>query len=201
MNASPFSPEKLFHHFYPEDTPLRRLLLRHSLQVRDKALELAAGATLPLDLSVVRDGALLHDIGVGRCHAPGILCMGEEPYLRHGLIGGEMLRGWGREHGFLDAMEPLACICERHTGTGLTREEILRQGLPLPPRDFLPRTPEEKLVCLADKFFSKSGDMEERSLAQVFASLKKFGPETQARLQEFCLLFRLPVPSLEAPRP
>ncbi len=194
MSCPEFHAETLFRHFYPEDTPLRRLLLRHSLQVREKALALAASSGVTLDLSLVRDGALLHDVGVGRCHAPGILCLGEEPYLRHGLIGGEMLRQWGREHDCLSAMESLARICERHTGAGLSREEILRQGLPLPPQDFLPETLEEKLVCLADKFFSKSGDMEEKSRERVVASLARFGPETQERLQALFSLFRLPFP-------
>ncbi|MGN0866224.1 MAG: HD domain-containing protein [Oligosphaeraceae bacterium] len=194
MDCRGFNAEALFRHFYPEETPLRRLLLRHSLQVQEKALALAASSGVPLDLSLVRDGALLHDVGVGRCHAPGILCLGEEPYLRHGVIGGEMLRQWGREHDCLPALEPLARICERHTGAGLSRTEILRQGLPLPPRDFLPETPEEKLVCLADKFFSKSGDMEEKSPERVAGSLSRFGPETMERLRELFALFRLPLP-------
>ncbi len=194
MACQGYHADSLFRHFYPEDTPLRRLLLRHSLQVQEKALALAASSGVPLNLSLVRDGALLHDVGVGRCHAPGILCLGEEPYLRHGLLGGEMLRQWGREHGCLPEMEPLARICERHTGAGLSREEILRQGLPLPPQDFLPETPEEKLVCLADKFFSKSGDMEEKSREQVVGSLARFGAETRQRLRDLFALFQLPFP-------
>ena len=35
---------------------------------------------------------MLHDIGILHCHAPKILCTGTEHYLRHGLIGGGMLR-------------------------------------------------------------------------------------------------------------
>jgi uncharacterized protein len=50
-------------------------------------------------------------------------------------------------------MEKFARICERHTGSGLTAEEIVSGGLPLPERDFLPETLEEKIICLADKFF------------------------------------------------
>ena len=38
-----------------------------------------------------------------------------------------------------------------------TAEEIISQHLPIsPPRDLLPESVEEKLVCYADKFFSKS---------------------------------------------
>ena len=148
---------KIIGFYYPEENDLRRTLLKHSGQVRDKALELAGLTPLPLDRAVLEAGTMLHDIGIRRCHAPGIFCFGEEPYLRHGLAGAEMLRRYGAERG-LD-LERFARICERHTGSGLTAAEIAEQHLPLPERDFLPETPEEKLICLADKFFSKSGDM------------------------------------------
>jgi len=42
-----------------------------------------------------------------------------------------------------------------HTGVGITREDVVRQSLPIPVDDYLPRTPEEELVMYADKFHSK----------------------------------------------
>ena len=122
----------ILKHFYPEDTPLRRLLISHSEQVRDKALAILEKSGKKLDRQLVADGAMLHDIGIGHCHAPSILCEGTEPYIAHGTIGGRMLREYGAECG-LD-MEPYARICERHTGSGLTAEEIRRQKLPIPER-------------------------------------------------------------------
>lgn len=165
--------------FYPEEDELRAKLLKHSRQVCRKALELARRTCVPLDLTVVETGAMLHDVGIRRCDATGICCHGDQPYLCHGLIGAEMLREYGRTHG-LD-LEPFARICERHTGSGLTAQEISEQHLPLPARDFLPETPEEKLICLADKFFSKSGNMEEKPFAKVRRSMEKFGPGPLAR--------------------
>ena len=47
-------------------------------------------------------------------------------------------------------------FAKRHTGAGLTKKEIIEQELPLPQQDFLPETTEEKLICYADKFFSKT---------------------------------------------
>lgn len=190
-----FSAQTVFDVFYPEDTPLRRLLYRHSCQVRDKALEIlrqAGNAAPALDPRLVADGALLHDVGVGRCHAPGILCVGSEPYITHGLIGGALLREYGKSTGM--DLEAYARICERHTGAGLTRKNIMDQKLPLPERDFLPETPEEKLICLADKFFSKSGDMQEKSLAAARHSLEKFGADTLERFDGFCTLFGIALP-------
>ena len=182
----------IIEHFYPEDTPLRRLLLKHSTQVRDKALEILAmpaNASLELDRETVENGAMLHDLGVGRCHAPSILCEGTEHYLRHGLVGAQMLREYGKQQ-HID-LEKYARICERHTGAGLTANEIIAQDLPLPHQDFLPETLEEKLICLADKFFSKSGDMREKPIGQVWTSLDRFGQDTAARLHELFALFHL----------
>ena len=186
-------PYQIINAFYPDDTPLKRLLVKHSTQVCDKALAILA---LPpnrergLDRETVRIGALLHDLGIVRCHAPGIFCTGELPYLAHGIAGAEMLRQYGRTHG-LD-LERFARIAERHTGSGLTRAEIEAAGLPLPPRDFMPETPEEKLVCLADKFYSKSGDMREKSLDRVRKSMAKFGSEPLARFDRLCRFFHCP---------
>ena len=166
-------------HFYPEETPLRRRLWKHSNQVMEKAISLMAHSALHFDESIVRKGALLHDVGILRCHAPKILCYGEMPYLAHGLVGAEMLRAYAKEVG--EDWEVFARICERHTGAGITKEDILARGLPLPPRDFLPETAEERLVCYADKFFSKSGDMQEENLAQIRREMVGYGGTAAAR--------------------
>ena len=179
----------IIQHFYPEDTPLRRRLLKHSEQVRGKALKLAKNSSVALDLALVADGAMLHDLGIGRCDAPKIDCHGAEPYLAHGVIGAEMLREYGATHN-LD-LEKYARICERHTGSGLTAAEISKQDLPLPERDYLPETPEESLICLADKFFSKSGDMKEKPLEKVRRSLAKFGDAPLERFEALCRRFKV----------
>ena len=179
----------IIRHFYPEDTPLRRRLLRHSEQVRDKALALAANSAEALDLQLVADGAMLHDLGIGRCDAPGIDCCGTEPYIAHGIIGARMLRDYGTEHG-LD-LEKYARICERHTGSGLTAAEVVKQKLPLPERDYLPESPEEALIYLADKFFSKSGEMTEKPLEKIRRSMQKFGAAPLARFEELCRRFKV----------
>ena len=177
---STVDPLKIIEFFYP-DTPLRKLLLLHSTQVCNKALAIAGKSAVELDLEVVRVGAMLHDIGIRWCHAPGIFCEGEEPYIRHGLIGGEILR----KEGFPQH----ARVCERHTGTGLTREQITRQNLPLPEEDFTPETFEEQLVCYADKFFSKSHPDRVLSVADAARSLEKFGHEGVEKFLEWAKKF------------
>lgn len=196
----------IIYHFYPEDTPLRQLLLLHSKCVADKAMailhhyeeSLPDGETpLRVDRQLVVDGAMLHDIGISRCDARGILCEGVEPYICHGTIGAQMLRDYraeleleGKDSSGVD-FEACARICERHTGAGLTAQNILDQRLPISPvRDLLPETPEEQLVCLADKFFSKSGNpSKEKDIDRVRRSMQKFGAESIERFEALCTQF------------
>ena len=126
--------------YYPEENELKHILLVHSRSVADKALSIVdRHSDLHLDRQFVEEAAMLHDIGIFKCNAPSIQCFGEEPYVCHGRIGAELLRrkGYPRH----------ARVCERHTGAGLTKKEIVEQGIPLPPQDFLPETEEEKLIC------------------------------------------------------
>ncbi|MBF1081463.1 MAG: HD domain-containing protein, partial [Prevotellaceae bacterium] len=140
--------QAIIDQYYPEDTALRHILMIHSRAVMERALNICdRHRELNIDRSFVVEAAMLHDIGIFRCYAPGILCHGSEPYICHGRIGAGLLRqaGFPRH----------ARVCERHTGAGLTKEEIIQQNLPLPHEDFLPETLEEKLICYADKFYSK----------------------------------------------
>ena len=182
-------PRKVILHFYPDDSPLRELLIRHSTQVRDKAFEILRHSGLQLDRTIIESGAMLHDIGIGRCHAPGIFCHGTSPYIMHGTLGAAMLRSFAAEHNC--DLEPFARIAERHTGSGLTAQEIRRQNLPLPEQDFLPETPEEKLICLADKFYSKSGDLQEKSLSEIRRGMAKFGEDSLRRFDDLCSFFHI----------
>ncbi len=116
---------------------LRRLKIplsvrRHSEKVADKALEIADKITRTnVDKNLIEIGALLHDVGRTKTHG-----------FRHALIGGKILR----ERGFSIS---LARICETHILGGLDKEDAKRFGLP--EKDYLPKTLEEKIICLADK--------------------------------------------------
>ena len=154
--------------YYNEDADLRRILVVHSQSVARRALRIAdKHPELHLDRPFIEEAAMLHDIGIIRCDAPGILCHGTEPYIRHGLLGAEMLRAEGYERH--------ARVCERHTGAGLPLDEIIAQGLPLPHRDLQPETLEEQVICYADKFYSKTRLDREKTIAEAARSLAKFG--------------------------
>ena len=180
-------PLKIIEYFYPQDSALRRLLILHSTQVCNKALAIAEKSVVALDLEVVKNGAMLHDIGIGRCYAPGIFCEGDSDYIEHGTLGAKMLRQYGAEHNL--ELEVYALICERHTGSGISAEEVAAQKLPLAVKDYLPLTNEEKLIALADKFFSKSGDQQEKTFGKVRRSMAKFGEASLQRFDDLCALF------------
>ncbi len=174
--------QAIINKYYPEDNELRHILLVHSRAVADKALAIAdRHPELSLDRQFIEEAAMLHDIGIVRCNAPGIQCFGTEPYICHGRIGAEMLRAEG--------FPRHARVCERHTGAGITRSQIIVQKLPLPQQDFLPETIEEKVICYADKFFSKSHLDKEKTIEQAIASLSKFGEEGVARFREWVKMF------------
>ncbi len=80
-------------------------------------------------------------------------------------------------------------MCERHTGTGLTCQQILQQQLPLPPADYEPQTMEEQLVCYADKFYSKSRPQRVLTVEQAAQSLAKFGQEGVQKFLAWAQLF------------
>ena len=82
-----------------------------------------------------------------------------------------------------------ARVCERHTGAGLTKTEIIQQNLPLPHEDFLPETLEEKLICYADKFYSKSNICHEKTQEQAERSLAKFGEDGVERFHDWARMF------------
>jgi uncharacterized protein len=101
-----------------------------------------------IDLGLVRAGCLLHDIGVYRLYDESGTLDGPN-YIRHGVLGYDLLQEEGLP-------EVICRFASHHTGVGLTKEDVTRQELPLPPADYLAETGEESLVMYADKFHSKS---------------------------------------------
>ncbi|MCQ2288167.1 MAG: HD domain-containing protein [Muribaculaceae bacterium] len=174
----------IIERFYTPGTPLHNVLTVHSRQVAELAAALCdrlIAAGTPVDAEFVREAAMLHDIGIVKTDAAGIHCHGTEPYIRHGVLGREMLDQLG--------LYRHALVCERHTGSGLTAAEVEAQQLPLPRRDFTPLSLEEKIVCYADKFYSKTHLGEPaRELERVRVKMARFGDDSLARFDEMARL-------------
>lgn len=163
------NPEKLLAENF---SPLAlAIILEHSRHVADKALKIAVNSPFAgsLDLTFIEEAALLHDIGVSLTDAPALDCHGLSPYICHGVLGRALLEKEG--------LPGHALVCERHIGVGLTVDDIIRQNLPLPHREMLPESAEERIIALADLYYSKKkGNLAtEKSIGQIRSELARFG--------------------------
>lgn len=168
--------QQIIDKYYPEGTRLRDIYMRHATDVAALAEELRRQYMPDLDPGQVRAAAMMHDIGIFLTSAPGIECHGTEPYIQHGPLGAALLRREG-------APEWMASVAERHTGAGIG--------------ELVPRTPLEKLVCYADKFYSKSGTMQRKTLGEVERSMARFGPENLEAFRKLHALFSNPNPRVD----
>ncbi len=159
---------------YLEGEPFR-IVVEHSRHVADLALEVADRlAVSGNDRIFIEEASLLHDIGVCRVDAPELGLHGGNTYIMHGVLGRDILEKEGYPlHGL---------VCERHTGVGLTCDDIVRQNLPLPHRAMCPVSLPEQIICFADLFYSKNpGKLDQRkTAAQVRKKLLRFGEEKVA---------------------
>ncbi|HDO35379.1 MAG TPA: TIGR00295 family protein [Nitrospirae bacterium] len=113
-------------------------VVSHILAVTEVALRIADEVKIDVDRDLIKKGALLHDLGRAKTHG-----------MDHAVVGAEM----ARERGF---EEPVLSIIENHIGAGITRDEARKLGLP--ERDYIPETPEQKIVAYADNLIN--GDRE-----------------------------------------
>ena len=180
------NPRALLEKYFNDNSQGLDIVYRHSRKVADKALAIAARAgRSDAEMRFIEEAALLHDIGVARTYAPKLNCFGKAPYICHGVIGRQMLDSEGLPHH--------ALVCERHIGVGLTAQDIVEQKLRLPLREMSPVTDCERIVALADLFYSKKGgelDLE-KSTDQVRSDLLRFGKHKVRIFEEWLREFSL----------
>ncbi len=178
-------PIDIIKEFYHPGTKSYETLVRHSEQVAQKALETADKVPhLEPDRDFIVEAALLHDIGIFMTDAQMLGCNGDHPYLMHGTLGREILEKKG--------LPRHAVVCERHVGAGISAEDIITHGLPLPIRDMRPVSIEEQIICYADKFFSKNGNNcnGEKSIAAILTEIVTYGPRQADRFKGWLKLFK-----------
>lgn len=165
------NPVDIIEKYYKKGSLSYNILMEHSLKVAEKSVKIGKNlnSSLKPDEKFLYEAAVLHDIGILKTNAPDLGCFGDKPYICHGILGSQILE----QEGF----PKHALVCERHTGTGLSKEEIIEKNLPLPHKDMLPVSIEEEIICYADKFFSKNPKQMhiEKTPEQVGDMLKKFG--------------------------
>lgn len=180
------NPLEIIQKYYEPDSKAWYFLAHHSRLVSRKALEIAGKVRhLNPDMRFIEEAAMLHDIGIFYTKAPRLGCFGYRDYLCHGYLGRELLEKEG--------LPRHAPVCERHVGMGITLQEIKDKSLPLPQREMMPLSTEEKIVCLADKFFSKSDDdlLHEKPLERVREMIAAYGEDKLATFDEWLILFKV----------
>ncbi|MCP3940146.1 MAG: HDIG domain-containing protein [Desulfobacteraceae bacterium] len=167
--------------YYPKGSSLYKILVDHSHKVAQKSLEIAGNlAHLTPDLGFIEKAAMLHDIGIFMTRAESLGCKGKFAYICHGYLGRRLLDEHGLDPGF-------GLVAERHTGAGITLDNIIKGGLPLPKREMVPVSLEEKIICCADKYFSKIKENRDRILTPLLIAddLAKIDPGHAARFSQW----------------
>lgn len=180
-------PDTIIKEYYQEGSNLYNTLMNHSRIVTEKSLKIGESLShLNPDLEFIEKSAMLHDIGIFLTKAESIGCSGAYAYVCHGYLGRKILDDFGLppEYGL---------VCERHTGAGITKENIISNKLPLPHRDMVPKTLEEKIICIADKYHSKNPKLSQKkpSTFEVINSLKKIHPEHAKRFAQWAKDYKL----------
>lgn len=139
--------EKLLKKYAYDDKAFKGVL-GHARAVKRFAKEIGSKVK-GVDLDFIEAASLLHDIGKFKCRP------GSKDTIKHGIAGGEILR----EEGLND----YALVAERHLGPGISKEEIVEQGLELPLQDYIPVSKEEKIIAHADNliFGERRGSLKE----------------------------------------
>jgi len=144
-------------------------VIKHCKAVRDVAVRMAKKTHA--DVELVEAGALLHDIGRSKTH--GIL---------HALEGAKIARRF-------ELPEIIVNIIERHIGAGISMEVAMK--LNLPPKNYIPKTLEEKIVCHADSLIDNCEKQNienevERALREGHKEYAERLVELHKELSEIC---------------
>ncbi|MFJ8934352.1 HD domain-containing protein [Streptomyces sp. NPDC102365] len=178
------------HKQYAPTEEAFELVYTHCVIVEEIARQLLRKKQLSdIDPELVRVGCLLHDIGVYLLYDDAGQ-LDHANYIKHGILGYGVLKAEGLD-------ESLCRFCSRHTGVGLTKDDVRVQQLALPVADYLAETPEERLLMYADKFHTKT-DPPKLMTAVAYANyVRRFGSDKEVKFNR--LREEFGEPDLSAP--
>ncbi|WP_027362738.1 HD domain-containing protein [Desulfospira joergensenii] len=181
-------PFLIIDKYYAPGSRLSAILKDHGVKVAEKSLEIAGNlpASWQVDLDFIEKAAILHDIGIFKTRSESIGCNGDLPYICHGFLGRQILDQEGLDPAY-------GLVAERHTGAGITLSNIIRNDLPLPQRDMVPVSLAEKIICCADKYFSKSPPKNNLPMTagKITEKLEKISPDHARRFAGWAEEFQL----------
>ena len=134
-----------------EEAGCSKKVIKHCQAVANFAEEIADACRkkgIKIDVSLVRIGALLHDVGRAKTHG-----------VEHGVVGAKIMRE-------LNLPDVVVSIIERHVGGGISSKEAEKLGFPV--KSYVPESIEERIVAYADKLIE--GSMR----VPVYVAVKRF---------------------------
>lgn len=158
------------------------LVFTHCQIIWEICEQLIENKKLDVNRELVQAAALLHDIGAYRVIDKNGDIEGKD-YITHGTEGYKLLKNEG--------IDDLVCeIARRHTGVGITEQDIIEQKLPLDVQDYTARTVEERLVMYADKFHSKVPTFNSYESYSLF--VVRFGADKKEKFEKLMDEFGIP---------
>lgn len=132
---------------YAPDKKSFNIVLKHSMSVQKVALHIAKKIPC-VDIDFIKTVSILHDIGRFNCPP-------WKDSIMHGVEGAKILRKEG--------LRKYALVAERHLGVGISKQDIKKQKLKLPLKDYVPKTIEENIISYADNiiFGTRIGTIQE----------------------------------------
>ena len=164
---------ELLKKYAPNEESFKKVL-DHSKAVQRAALRIAEDIIANgrhVDINFIITASLLHDIGRFQCPP------GTKESIKHGIIGAGILRKEGLD-------ERYALVCERHIGSGITKEDIQEQKLDLPLKDYMPESIEEKIITYADNLiFEGENDTWDRE-GTIEQAIERYRKEVGEKLAQ-----------------
>jgi uncharacterized protein len=153
---------------YAPDERTYNMVKNHSMNVRRIALRVSE--TIPdVDKEFISTAALLHDIG--RFQYPPR----QKNSIWHGIFGYEILMKEG--------LPKHAQVAKVHIGIGITKKDIISQGLDLPKEDMIPITKEEIIITYADNLDHDKEERTEEWVEERFAN--EISEDYRKRVRKF----------------
>ena len=174
-NTSRIDYFSIIHKYIDPSSQTYAIYLPHVVLVTQRALSIARGLGLSADSQqFIEEAAMLHDIGIIKVHSPKLATTGDLPYVCHGNQGRLILEAEG--------LPQHALVAERHTGVGIPVNQIIERDLPLPHRNMLAESLEEKIISYADLFYSKriAKMWIPEQVSEIEAELAEFGDDQVA---------------------
>lgn len=158
---------------YAPDKKSYSAVLKHVKAVQKVAINLVKNIVdINCDKEFIKIASLLHDIGRFDCPPNS----GKDKIIQHGIIGSRILKkeGWPKAY---------QRVCETHIGIGIRTKDIIEQKLPLPLKDYVPKTFEENLIAYADNLVDNNKIKDEKYVVERFR--KEFGDKFAKRVEKF----------------